>query len=247
MEFTKAKVIEQVVWKSGINTGGADVVTGILREDNSNIDTNTLSTTTPIPSRPLFEQLAAHRIKAEEEAIKNIRPKYNAPQGLDEDEIRFLEEQAEMREEKEEKERLLDLNAKEEYETATLFSTASNALHTRLSTSTTSSLSYSEGGTSTTLLVERQKEEEKKRLINAAGKSALSVSYGNGGEGINKQNKHRPLVLPLVMKKGDISSSTTSASTSTGINLQQEYLFQHILILSLVILYLLMIFNIKRV
>jgi hypothetical protein len=215
MEFTKAKVIEQVVWKSGINTGGADVVTGILRKDNIDIDTNTLSTTTPVPSRPLFEQLAAHRIKAEEEAIKNIRPKYNTPQGLDDDEIRFLEEQAEIREEKEEKERLLDLNAKEEYETATLFSTASNALHTTLSTSTTSSLSYSEGSS---LLVERQKEEEKKRLINAAGKSALSVSNGNGGGGINKQNKHRPLVLPLVMKKGEISSTASTASNSTGIS-----------------------------
>ena len=219
MEFTKAKVIEQVVWKSGINTGGADVVTGILREDKrdlsstsstSNIDINTLSTTTPIPSRPLFEQLAAHRIKAEEEAIKNIRPKYNTPQGLDEDEIRFLEEQAILREEKEEKDRLLDITAKEEYETATLFSTASNSLHTTLSTST----SYSEGGTTTD-----QKEDEKKRLINAAGKSAFIISHGNDGGGINKQNKHRPFLLPLaMMKKSNVASSSTASSSTHTIS-----------------------------
>jgi len=189
MEFTKGKIVEQVVWKAGLNSGGADVVTGVINDNNissGSIKSNTLTSIEsgsngaiisggPAPFRPLYEQLASQRARAEEEALRTARPLHNAPAGLDEDEIRFLEEQHELRTEQEEQEKKLDMLAKEEFETAAMFSSAAVA----------AAVSLSEGAH------ERQREEERRRLVDAAAKSAAliaSTATTGGGGGGRKRN-----------------------------------------------------------
>lgn len=227
MEFTRGKVIEQVVWKSGINTGGADVVTGVaIDEKSGGINTTTAKLSVeggndngviisggPAPSRPLYEQLAAHRARAEEEALRSARPVHNAPAGLDEDEIRFLEEQHELRSEQEEREKQLDLIAKEEYETAAMFSTAA----------ATASASLLSEGTH-----ERQREEENRRLVDTAARSATSIATAgksNLGGGLHHQSV-RPTSLfksLLVVKK---AGSLNPISLQDTVNLQQHSSFE---------------------
>ena len=228
MEFTRGKVIEQVVWKSGINTGGADVVTGVAFDEKSGgINTTTAKLSVeggndngviisggPAPSRPLYEQLAAHRARAEEEALRSARPVHNAPAGLDEDEIRFLEEQLELRSEQEEREKQLDLIAKEEYETAAMFSTAA----------ATAAASLLSEGTH-----ERQREEEKRRLVDTAAKSATSIATAgksNLGGGLHHQSV-RPTSLfksLLVVKKA--GSLNSISLQDPGLTLQQHSSFE---------------------
>jgi len=229
MEFTRGKAIEQVVWKSGINTGGADVVTGVAIDEKSGgintttskiydggNDNGTIISGGPAPSRPLYEQLAAHRARAEEEALRSARPVHNAPAGLDEDEIRFLEEQHELRSEQAEREKQLDLIAKEEYETAAMFSTAA---------ATAAASLLSEG------VHERQKEEEKKRLVDTAAKSATSIATAgksNLGGGL-----HHHSVRPtssfkslLVVKKAGSHDSASASLQDPGLTLQQHSSFE---------------------
>jgi len=192
MEFTKGKIVEQVVWKAGLNSGGADVVTGVINNNNISSGSSKSDTLTsiesgssgaiisggPAPFRPLYEQLASQRARAEEEALRTARPLHNAPAGLDEDEIRFLEEQHELRTEQEEQEKRLDLLAKEEFETAAMFSSAA----------ATAAVSLSEGAH------ERQREEERRRLVDAAAKSAALIAStattggGGGGGGGRRRN-----------------------------------------------------------
>jgi hypothetical protein len=190
MEFTKGKIVEQVVWKAGLNSGGADVVTGVINNNNISSGSSKSNTLTsiesgssgaiisggPAPFRPLYEQLASQRARAEEEALRTARPLHNAPAGLDEDEIRFLEEQHELRTEQEEQEKKLDMLAKEEFETAAMFSSAA----------ATAAVSLSEGAH------ERQREEERRRLVDAAAKSAALIATttatGGGGGGGRKRN-----------------------------------------------------------
>lgn len=193
MEFTKGKIVEQVVWKAGLNSGGADVVTGVINNNkisSGSIKSNTLTSIEsgsngaiisggPAPFRPLYEQLASQRARAEEEALRTARPLHNAPAGLDEDEIRFLEEQHELRTEQEEQEKRLDLLAKEEFETAAMFSSAA----------ATAAVSLSEGAH------ERQREEERRRLVDAAAKSAALIAStattGGGGGGGRRRRKEK--------------------------------------------------------
>jgi FAM192A/Fyv6, N-terminal domain len=53
------------------------------------------------PAKPLWEQLEAQRKAAEEEAAELRDPKRAAPKGLDEEELEWLQEQAQLKEEQE--------------------------------------------------------------------------------------------------------------------------------------------------
>jgi hypothetical protein len=117
MDFVRAASEEQVVWKEGVNSGGAEVIRS-AGAGSGFASTSSSSSSSAAPARPLFEQLEAQRLRAEEEAARSARPLHAPPRGLDEEELAFLDEQDELRRARDEEERRQEALDREAFETA---------------------------------------------------------------------------------------------------------------------------------